>query len=1079
MKPRISRLVSWAIALFLSAGWPRAASGVEPDGAEVLARVGVRRGLLVHVGATDGSLAIAVAKAEPIVALAVTADEVAAQVVRGRLVAAGVHGQVTATALDKGRIPLADDSAAVVVCDFDAKPGVSREELLRVLHPQGLAWLRQGGSWQKVEKPRPADIDDWGHYHHDAAMSDVSGDRKAGPAYGLQWVAGPQVGGESANGVRVAGDVLVQSDGSKATDGGEPALIARDAWSGLPLWRRADMVPATRYALVADRERVYVYPAGRENGSPAPCLIALDARTGKTVMEYREGLTFATPATLPADREQAKQLMKDLGWKCRDFTTTLTADGTMVQKAGDDLAVLNATTGRRLWAAKAEPGMIWMHPVVIGPVLYVVEGPPAESNSYTHWPMAVVKRIRAFALADGKPHWTFVWPQGRDDAAAYNMVSAGGQLALMVRGGPNLTKHGQPILDIDGKPVVGENIARRAGELMLLMVDIRDGRETYFASNGVFKGRIGAGHSSARILAVGDRLWLTTIISLNGSVSIADPGNVKEQTPTYGKLDRPVGCTAFRASPNWLFGSLTTYATTGEPRVFHTDAARTVCDVGSFPANGLTYIAPNHCFCEPYLPGTMAFHARRFAGEEAGDRLERGQAAAAPAKPGPGWPMYLCDNRRSAWTEQKIPSKLTPLWTAKPAGEPPAELLARSWADHWFAQGPVTQASVAEGVVVVGLSHRQQVLALDPAGGAERWRAVVDGRIDSAPTIYNGLVLLGTRNGWLYALNRDSGALVWRFRCAPRRDLIAAAGQLESAWPVLGSVNADERGIYAFAGRHTDTDGGLWWWHLDLTGQVLNRGRVGSDDLKPTTPGSGPKVTTGMNNIAVMERDLLLLPRLYFSRTDQGLVRWTGLDMAKFTEADFWTKRHAANTLVPGNQGLLNRVGFLNGYKMSAYSFTQARMYARHGADFIMVGGAPQLQHRGGGGGSELRRMKRLDSITEQTIANPANPTKPSIEHRGAEVVWDNGEGLGRGNGLTALAVAGDAVLVGLEVSESEGKARQQMPYRLQVLNLVDGKLRQELPVAAKPIQGGIAVAAGRVLVVTSDGTVACFAGAE
>jgi hypothetical protein len=138
---------------------------------------------------------------------------------------------------------------------------------------------------------------------------------------------------------------------------------------------------------------------------------------------------------------------------------------------------------------------------------------------------------------------------------------------------------------------------------------------------------------------VGDRLWFTTIVSLPGSVSIADPGNAQEATLPYDRLDRPVGCTTFRASPNWLFGSLTAYAATGKAKVYHTDAARTVCDVGAFPANGMSYIAPNHCFCEPYLPGSMCFHARRFAGEENGDRLERGAASAAPAKAGPGRPF--------------------------------------------------------------------------------------------------------------------------------------------------------------------------------------------------------------------------------------------------------------------------------------------------------------------------------------------------------------------------------------------------------------------------------------------------------
>jgi hypothetical protein len=206
---------------------------------------------------------------------------------------------------------------------------------------------------------------------------------------------------------------------------------------------------------------------------------------------------------------------------------------------------------------------------------------------------------------------------------------------------------------------------------------------------------------------------------------------------------------------------------------------------------------------------------------------------------------------------------------------------------------------------------------------------------------------------------------------------------------------------------------------------------------------------------------------------------WTALDQPRFTEPEFWAKRHAAGTLVPGNQGLLNRVGFLNGYKMSAYSYTQARMYARRGADFIMVGGAPELEHRGGGGGSELRRMKRLDALAERAVPNARDPDRPIIKYRGAEVVWENTEGIARGNGVAALAVAGDAVLAGLEVSRSEWRERQRMPYRLHVLNLSDGKLRQELPLAAKPIQGGIAVADGRVTVVTADGTVTCFAEAQ
>jgi outer membrane protein assembly factor BamB len=124
-------------------------------------------------------------------------------------------------------------------------------------------------------------------------------------------------------------------------------------------------------------------------------------------------------------------------------------------------------------------------------------------------------------------------------------------------------------------------------------------------------------------------------------------------------------------------------------------------------------------------------------------------------------------------------------------------------------------------------------------------RSPVEGRVDSAPTIAGGLVLCGTRDGWVYALNRDDGRLVWRFLAAPRRELMVADGQLESPWPVLGSVNATDEGVWAVAGRHTDTDGGMWWWRLDTaTGKSLADGRVGSDQRKDRTydtngPGAG------------------------------------------------------------------------------------------------------------------------------------------------------------------------------------------------------------------------------------------------
>ena len=88
---------------------------------------------------------------------------------------------------------------------------------------------------------------------------------------------------------------------------------------------------------------------------------------------------------------------------------------------------------------------------------------------------------------------------------------------------------------------------------------------------------------------------------------------------------------------------------------------------------------------------------------------------------------------------------------------------------------------------MVAVPHRQEVIALDAATGKPRWRIVADGRVESQPTIHRGLVLFGTRSGWVYAVSRDTGATVWRHFAAPSAERIVVNGQLESPWPATAS----------------------------------------------------------------------------------------------------------------------------------------------------------------------------------------------------------------------------------------------------------------------------------------------------
>jgi|GEM_PF-1056422 len=1076
----------------------------EPAAEAVLNAAGIRHGLVVHAGATDGAFAEAIAKNEQLLVQALALDAATETQLRQRFVKAGLHGQATAGRIGSdATLPLADNVAGIVVADLDAAKAIKREELFRVLRPLGKAYLKSDGKWSALAKPRPKDVDDWTQYFHDAAMSDLSADRVSGPARGLQWQAGQQ--DAHSDGVRVIDDLVIGHDAE--------GLWARDAFSGLPLWRRPGLLPGTRFGLLVDSERVYIYPAGQHGYPPTPsrCQIALDLRTGKTVLEYTAGLTFEPPAEKPKDPAAAKNLQQDLADSARDFQARL-IDGVLIQESGAGLAVLDAKSGKRLWGAEAPAGLVWAHPLATSDTLYAVQGAWARSASYTHWPVTVVERVLAMDLKTGQQRWMWEWKKEmpaifaaqakteppvaskkgeldapeRRIAVAYNMALDQGRLVFAVRAElKNL--------------ILGNGLVRQ------LVLDAKTGKFVAYGRTPADVwpggGSLGGGHSGFRVLPVGGRWWLPNIIGVFGSVDPAAPTDASKFDPAYSKLLRPVGCTVYRASPNYLFGSLTTYALDGSG-VQHTQAARAICDVGAFPANGMSFITPNACHCQPYLPGSNVFHTRKPQAAQDDGRLERGSArpAEAPATAtADAWPMYLRDNQRASWNETALPATLRQVWTQRPA-QPPAGLIGQEWGNQWFGQGPVTGLSVAEGVGVLALTDRQEVLAVDPISGAERWRVAVDGRVDSQPTIYNGAVYLGTRAGWLYCLNRDTGALVWRFRAAPRLERMVSYGQLESPWPLFGTVTVDAEGVWAVAGRHNDCDGGLWWWRLDAgTGEVRASGRFGRDELRSGISGTGSldfddavkDVSAGANTPAVTDGKQLLLSRIYCKRENGALQPWNLIGPSKagfwgggVKPASYWQAMFDTVFLVPGNYGLLCRDTLSTCEKKSAYGYVYGRQIAYNADRFVCVGGSPgNILHRMGEGHSRILSFRRLPKVVEKEMPNLKQPAKPTRLLTGAEQLWENALPITQRGGVTrVLAVAGNNVLVGISVTEAgqaQAREREPMPHRLLVLGLTDGKQQQEFPLPAKPILGGISAVAGRVYVATEDGSITCFAAAR
>jgi outer membrane protein assembly factor BamB len=116
---------------------------------------------------------------------------------------------------------------------------------------------------------------------------------------------------------------------------------------------------------------------------------------------------------------------------------------------------------------------------------------------------------------------------------------------------------------------------------------------------------------------------------------------------------------------------------------------------------------------------------------------------------------------------------------------------------------------------------------MDSSNGDLIWTFTAGARIDSPPTIYNGLALFGCRDGWVYCINATDGKLCWRFRAAPQEQYIMVFDQVESAWPVPGSVLMLDDVAYIAAGRSSFLDGGVYLYGLNpRTGKKLYETKV-------------------------------------------------------------------------------------------------------------------------------------------------------------------------------------------------------------------------------------------------------------
>jgi outer membrane protein assembly factor BamB len=740
----------------------RAFGAPADEAKQILEATGVKGGLIVHVGCGDGKLTAALRANDATLVHGLDADAKNVAAAREHIRSLGLYGKVSVEQRSPGGLPYTDDLVNLLVVE-DAR--VPMPEVMRVLAPGGVAYVKQKGKWAKTVKPVPDEIDEWSHFMHDASNNAVAADTRVDTPRRLRWLAGPlwarshEFNSSLCAMVSAGGRIFYIFD--EGLTGVTPSflperwtLIARDAFNGVLLWKRTvpkwgtgqwktralRNVPGTiPRRLVAAGDRVFM-----TLGYEAPVSV-LDAATGKILSTWK-------------DTAKAQELRY--------------VDGVVLLCRGRGaVRAVDAGTGETLWE---NTGKIQAFSLAArdGKAFYQADS-----------------KVFCVGLRDGKMRW-----QVPAKSPISKLIACGDRVLLGSRGSIQA-------VSIDTGKVLWTAKASLAG------------RGELFVTGG--KAWHWEGHN-----IVGRDLQTGKLVETVDTADAFTEGHHLRCYPSKATTNFMI--TPYRGAE---FISLTGGANTQNDWVRGPCTYGIMPGNGLLYAPP----DPCFCFPGVKLTGFNALAGLPPKGtfpKATGPRLEKGpafgaidnrQSSSAKATEdrsaidnSTDWPTYRHDGRRTGATACDVPAAVSPTWSVKLTGR-------------------LTPPVAVGGRVYVAAKDEHTIHALGIEDGRTAWRFTAGGRIDSPPTIHGGAVLFGCVDGYVYCLRASDGALAWRFRAAPSDERIIAFGQLESPWRVHGSVLVEKGVAYCTAGRSTKLDGGIYLYGLDpATGKVVHENRLDS-----------------------------------------------------------------------------------------------------------------------------------------------------------------------------------------------------------------------------------------------------------
>ncbi|MDA7920643.1 PQQ-like beta-propeller repeat protein [Verrucomicrobiales bacterium] len=705
---------------------------------------------------------------------------------------AGKYGQISVNLHNGLELPYIDNLVNLAICDQSTK--IPRDEIMRVLTPLGTLYVKTDDGYERIVKSVPKGMDEWNQFLHNAANNGVSRD-DVGPPQRMRWHNTPETGRAKASMPSVTcmvtanGVLFTVEDRATPEDVHAPFdyhLVARDAFNGIELWKH----PVKEWSI----------------GGKTTSIKSVSSQLQRRLVAIGEHVYFTMGFDEPISKFHGR--------------------------SGEKIKLLSGTESTREVAVE-------------GGILYGIQGPgyglvteeAAREKRRTETSSAPEKEILVYAydLNADKMRWTVPLKSGYIGAsvcANKKIVAylAGNELVCLDK--ETGTIQWASAVDLsEAEPKKGKKKSKGAAKTKKVPgEDFNIHPTLVLAPNKAFCAY--GNEIAAFALTTGEKLWTCP----NGENYMKSPELFIAQGLLWSKQLKGINTKTgevVKELAQEMLGPMSHdrcyrnrvtyqyYLNSGSGGVdfvgldgsseYPNPWVRSTCGLSAMPANGMIYNGPFVCQC---AIGSMLTGFNGLYNEKSGrytvshtPRLVEGPAFTRPIGEEAAdfdWPTYRQSGARSGIGKASLPSKLDSKWEVKVGLNPTAPVMV---GDH----------------VYVAARDEHTLYCLEKETGKTHWEFTAGGPIDSPPTYHKGLLLTGCRDGWVYCLDATDGALRWQFNALPIQSLIADRGQLESAWPVNGSVLVAEGIAYFAAGRSSYLDGGVSVFGLNPeTGEMIH-----------------------------------------------------------------------------------------------------------------------------------------------------------------------------------------------------------------------------------------------------------------